>query len=120
MLVFEDLHWAGESTCRLLKYLADRLQKCPVLLIGTYRDTDLDPTSFLSQTIQELTRERQVAEIELSQLDEAQVSILLERQAGQRPLTNLVSLFFKATRGNPFYIEELYRHLDASKKLLKR
>ncbi len=43
LLVYEDLHWAGESTCRLLRHLAERLRDSPVLMIGTYRATDLDP-----------------------------------------------------------------------------
>ena len=117
MLVFEDLHWAGESTCRLLRYLAERLRDTPVLLIGTYRDTDLDPHQPFSQTLQELLRERLAEDIPLKSLTTADVAALLEGRAGQRPPAELVSLIFSETEGNPFFVEELYRHLDESHKL---
>lgn len=119
MLVFEDLHWASESTCRLLRYLADRLHECPVLLIGTYRDTELKSGAVLSRTIQELLKERLVEEINLSRLDVSQVSAILEASAGQRPPDDLVSVVFEVTEGNPFFIEEFYRHLDESNKLFR-
>ena len=43
VLVYEDLHWADESTLLLLRQLAPRLSGIPVLAIGTYRHTELSP-----------------------------------------------------------------------------
>jgi tetratricopeptide (TPR) repeat protein len=117
LLVYEDLHWANESTCRLLRYLAERLRDSPVLMIGTYRATDLDPSQPFSETMHELLRERLVEDMNLQRLSAADVAGLLEGRAGQTPPKELVQLIFSETEGNPFFVEELYRHLDEAEKL---
>jgi tetratricopeptide (TPR) repeat protein len=117
LLVYEDLHWAGESTCRLLRHLAERLRDSPVLMIGTYRATDLDPSQPFSETMHELLRERLVEDMTLQRLSAADVAALLEGRAGQTPPKELVQLIYSETEGNPFFVEELYRHLDEADKL---
>jgi hypothetical protein len=42
LLVLEDLHWAGESTLLLTEYLAPLLPDMPALVLGTYRDDEVD------------------------------------------------------------------------------
>ena len=42
VLVLEDLHWADAGTIDALTYLARRVQQAPCLVIGTYRDDELD------------------------------------------------------------------------------
>ncbi len=120
LLVYEDLQWAGESTCRMLRYLAERLRDSPVLMVGVYRDTDLDPRAPFSQTMHELLRERLAEDITLTRLDAAGVAALLESRAGQAPPGELVALIFAETEGNPFFVEELYRHLDDNQKLFAK
>ncbi len=117
LLVYEDLHWANESTCRLLRYLAERLRESPVLMIGAYRATDLDPSQPFAETLHELLRERLVEDITLQRLGVDDVASLLEGRAGQTPPKELVRLIFAETEGNPFFVEELYRHLDDAEKL---
>jgi hypothetical protein len=117
MLVFEDLHWAGDSTCTLLRHLAGRLRESPVLIVGTFRDDELDPRQPFSKALQDLLRERLAHEIRLTRLDAVAVATLLEGRAGQPPPRALVELVFAETEGNPFFVEELYRHLDEAQKL---
>ena len=117
LLIYEDLHWAGESTCRLLRHLAERLRDSPVMMIGTYRDTELDPSQPFAETMHELLRERLAEDISLKRLGVAEVAALLEGRAGQAPPPELVSLIYSESEGNPFFVEELYRHLDESQKL---
>jgi len=117
LLVFEDLHWAGESTCQLLRHLGDRLRDSPVLILGTYRDDELESRQPFAKALQDLLRERLADEIRLSRLDAKDVATMIEGRAGQTPPTSLIELIFAETEGNPFFIEELYRHLDESHKL---
>jgi len=42
VLVLDDLHWADKPSLLLLQYLARNLRNERVLIIGTYRDVDLD------------------------------------------------------------------------------
>ena len=51
LLVLEDLHWADESTVLMTEYLAPLLPDLPVLLLGTYRDGEVDVSHPLSRVI---------------------------------------------------------------------
>ncbi len=118
VLVFEDLHWADESTLLLLRHLAQRLAQIPVLALGTYRDTDLKPGSPLGAALPELLRQRLAEEIRLGPLGEAGVASLLAGRAGSAPPAKLVALVYAETEGNPFFVEEVFRHLHEAGKLL--
>jgi len=117
VLVFEDLHWADESTCILIRHLADRLKESPVLIIGTYRDDELDTHRPFTRTLQELTRERLIDDMVLKCLDKAGVKKLIEGRAGRKAPDELVDLVFQETEGNPFFVEEVLRHLEEEGKL---
>jgi class 3 adenylate cyclase/tetratricopeptide (TPR) repeat protein len=116
VLTFEDLHLADDSTLLLLRHLAQRVGEMPILVLGTYRHTELDPGRPFGGVLPELLRERRVEEFLLGRLDEAGVTALIEARAGKRPPTELVSLVYAETEGNPFFVEEVFRHLlDAGK-----
>lgn len=118
VLIFEDLHWADDSTCILLRHLANRLKESRVLLVGTYRDSELDHQHPFAHALQDLNRERLVEELVLKRFDRDGVKAMLEGQVGKTPPTELVDLVFSETEGNPFFVEELFRHLMDSGKLL--
>jgi len=118
MLVFEDLHWADESTCILLRYLAERLKSERVLLVGTYRDGELSSGGPFGRALQKFTRERLAEDIRLSRLAQREIVELLSKRFGQEPPPNLIDLVFSETEGNPFFIEEVIRLLQESDKLL--
>ena len=74
LIVLDDLHWADASSLRLLSHLARYSDPAPLLILGTYRDTDLPHAPQLADTLVDLNREH---------LDER---ILLDgpRRAGRR------------------------------------
>lgn len=117
LLIFEDVHWADASTCVLLRYLANRIPQSRVLMLASYRESELDTARPFSRTLQELNRERLVEEIHLDSLDRDLVEALLASKAGKQPPAALTDLIFSETEGNPFFIEELYRHLFESGKM---
>jgi tetratricopeptide (TPR) repeat protein len=117
VLIYEDLHWADESTCVLLSYVAERLKHEPVLLLGTYRDSELGQAPF-GRTLQDLLRKRLAEELRLHRLTSGEIVELLSRQFGSEPPASLVELIFSKTEGNPFFVEEVVRHLQDSGKLL--
>ena len=118
LLVFEDLHWADESTCIVLRDYAERLKNEPVLLMGTYRDGELAPGGPFSRTLQKITRERLAEDIRLGRLSPRELGELLIRRFDMQPPQSLVDLIYSETEGNPFFIEEVIGHLQDSGKLL--
>jgi class 3 adenylate cyclase len=117
LLVYEDLHWADESTLLLLQQLAPRLAQIPVLAIATYRHTELSPSRPFARVLEDLLRARSAEEIPLDRLGERDVAALLQARAGQAPPPELVELVFSETEGNPFFVEEVFRHLKEVDKL---
>jgi class 3 adenylate cyclase/tetratricopeptide (TPR) repeat protein len=117
VLVFEDLHWADESTLLLIQHLAQRLPQVPVLVVGTYRDSELKPGRPLAQILPALLRQRLAEEIVLRRFTKDGVTALLEGRAGSKPPAALVDLVYSETEGNPFFVEEVFRHLHESGKL---
>lgn len=117
LLVLEDLHWADEPTLLLLQHLALRLGEMPLVVIGTYRDVELDVARPLANALRELVRERLVRRITLGRLDEAGVTEILAALGGEAPPSSLVAAIHGETEGNPFFVEEVYEHLAEEGRL---
>ena len=116
-LVWEDLHWADDSTLLLLQHIAQRLREMPVLIVGTYRDVELDVARPLARALQELTRQRLAHRLGLKRLPEAGVEAMLRALSGQEPPQPLVDAIYSETEGNPFFVEEVFKHLAEEGKL---
>jgi predicted ATPase/class 3 adenylate cyclase len=118
LLVLEDLHWADESTVLLTEYLAPLLPEMPVLVLGTYRDIEVDVDHPLARVIGQLERRYLVERVSLRRLSYEGVSAMLQALAGQPAPEQLVRLIDRETEGNPFFVEEVYLHLVESGVLL--
>jgi tetratricopeptide (TPR) repeat protein len=114
--VLEDLHWADESTLALLNHLANRVAQLPVIIVGTYRDSYSENNPALTRTLEELIR-LGIRPLKLSGLSKQAVAEMLHELSKLEVPENLVSLFFDQTQGNPFFVEEMYRHLLEEEKL---
>ena len=51
MVILDDLHWADKPTLLLLQHFAQEVAHMRVLLVVTYRDTDLSRTHPLSEAL---------------------------------------------------------------------
>jgi class 3 adenylate cyclase/tetratricopeptide (TPR) repeat protein len=117
-VVLEDLHWADESSLLLTDYLAPLLPEMPVLVLGTYRDGEVDLSHPLSRVIGQLERRRLLERVSLRRLSFDGVRAMLRALAGQSAPEELTRLIGRETDGNPFFVEELYLHLVESGALL--
>ena len=115
--LLDDLHWADESTLQLLQHLAPHLATMRVLIVGTYRDVELDVKRPFAKTLESLVRQRLATRIALRRLQESSVHELLAKMSGSAPPSGLAKAVFRETEGNPFFIEEVYQHLSEEGKL---
>ena len=115
--ILEDLHWADESTLALLVHLANRVAQLPVVIVGTYRDSYSENNPALTRTLEELIR-LGIRPLKLAGLTKDSIAQILHGLSKREAPESLVSLFFDQTQGNPFFVEELYRHLLEEGKLL--
>jgi predicted ATPase len=69
LLLFLDiLHRADASSLQLLHQLARNLKCQPLILLGAYRDTDVERMSTLAQLLLDLNREHLMDEVHLVRL----------------------------------------------------
>ncbi len=118
LLVFEDLHWADESTLSLLRHLSRALSSLRAIIIGTYRDYQLNPATALARTLDDLRRLHILEELSLRGLSHDGVAQMLAALSGRQPARSIVDAIASITDGNPFFVEEIFRHLSESGKLL--
>jgi tetratricopeptide (TPR) repeat protein len=111
LLVVDDLQWADEPTLLLTEHLAQRLPEMAVFMVGTYRDVDLDVSRPLARTLDELLRRRLARRLRLTRFSATEVEQVLHGLSGQTPPAPLARTVYQETEGNPFFIEELFRHL---------
>jgi len=115
--VFEDLHWADEPTLLLLQHLAQTIHTLPILLIATYRDTAVEVTPAFTKALETLIRQKPTTRLSLRRLPVEAVENMLDLLSGQTPPPTLARVVFDATDGNPFFVEEVFRHLSEEGKL---
>jgi class 3 adenylate cyclase len=111
VLVLDDLHWADKPTLLLLQYLARRIRRDRVLLVGTYRDVELERTHPLADTIASLRRDGLYERVLLRGLDLHGVRDLIREAGGQDPPDRFVERILRETEGNPFFVAEVLKHL---------
>ncbi|MBV8362564.1 MAG: AAA family ATPase, partial [Deltaproteobacteria bacterium] len=116
LLVLDDLHWADESTLAMVNFLANRVEHVPVLVLGAYRDEELDATRPLARTLEELLR-LGIYPIKLRGLPRSGVAQMLAGLSQRQPPEHLVTLIFDETQGNPFFIEEVFSHLVEEERI---
>jgi len=111
LLVIDDLQWGDEGTYSLLNHIARSVSTTSVLVIGTYRNSESDRSDGLSAVLETCTRLHVLEQINLSNLTKA-VTVELILALGRRiPSSEVTDLIYSSSEGNPFFVEELLRHL---------
>src|SRR6185437_13331771 len=82
-VILDDLHWADESSLRLIQHLTRHTRNQRILLIGTYRDVDVRPDHPLARALADLDREGLVEQISVPDLDEAETAQLIDVVIGR-------------------------------------
>ncbi len=111
LIVLEDLHWADRGTLDLLLHLSRNLQGARILVLGTYRDVDLERSSPLSSTLAELRRIESFQRITLRGLGEGEIQRLLTMAHSQSLAPDQAALVYRQTEGNPLFVQETLRYL---------
>ena len=111
LLVLDDLHWADEATVSMMRAVSRAARRGRLLVIGTYRETDIDRRHPFAQAIATLQREVESTRIALSGLNESDVRALLERLAEHDVPQALAAILATETEGNPFFLRETLLHL---------
>ena len=111
LIVLDDLQWADRPTLLLLRHLARSPHNTRVSIMGAYRDVDRWSEGF-SAALAGLRRERLMVQLDVGGLGEAEAMELVRLRVGGTPSLELMRALYRESEGNPFFIEEIARHLS--------
>ena len=112
VLVLEDLHWSDYATLDLLAVLARRREPARLLVLGTYRPTDVLVQGHpLATVVQELRLHGQCTALPLGLLSKAAVGAYLAARFPDQSLpAGLASWLYRRTEGNPLFLVNMVEH----------
>lgn len=110
LLVLDDLHRAGEETLALLAALIAEPMIGPVLVVGTFRTSELSPG--LTDLLARAARLEPVR-IYLGGLAREDAGELVRRIARREASEDVIRTIHERSGGNPFFVRELARLFDA-------
>lgn len=110
LLVIDDLHWADQGSMRLLAAIRGALVTVPVVILGTYRDTELTASALFA----DIGPERTLA---LGGLAPGELAASVRLATGSHVPDALLTELHVRTAGNPYFAAEAVRLLRAEGRL---
>ncbi|HEY9810314.1 MAG TPA: AAA family ATPase [Halomicronema sp.] len=113
VLFLDDLQWADSASLKLIQTALAGVKNPYFLMIGTYRDNEVNSCHPLIQTL-EVIKETGISikNITLTPLKPQNISQLIADTLNHPPDTKpLVELIFNKTNGNPFFLTQLLHSL---------
>jgi DNA-binding SARP family transcriptional activator len=110
LLVLDDLHWADRPSLLLLRHLVRGTTGSRVGLLACAREED-GAEGELGAALADLRREGPVVTVRLGGLEQGAVAELVRARGGRAAPGGLARSLHERTGGNPFFVEELLRHL---------
>ncbi len=106
VVVLDDLQWADAGSLRLLEFVCHLAGRSRLLVVGTYRDIEVDrPSHPLHRLLGSRPGSFQV--VGLSGLSVAEVGQLLDRLGGEHRGADLAAATHRRSGGNPFFVQQL-------------
>ncbi|MGF1480744.1 MAG: AAA family ATPase [Cyanophyceae cyanobacterium] len=116
VLFLDDLQWADSASLKLIQLLiSDRRRH--LLILGAYRDNEVNATHPLMLTLSELKNPQHIHQIVLQPLQVEHVNQLISETLHTPPQQTqpLAELLFEKTQGNPFFLTQLLKSLHREK-----
>lgn len=119
LLILDDLQWADAMSLELLRYLGRHVHNMPLLLIGTYCESELE-SGLLRDVLADLSGLPVYHQVVLDRLSLEDVDQLLSYIWRQPVPEDLVRRIYQQTEGNPFYVEEVAQGLVDDGQVARR
>lgn len=120
VIFLDDLQWADLASLKLIQELVTDLESRYFLLIGAYRDNEVNSTHQLVQTVENIQQAGvAVHHMILQCLELSSVTELVRDTLGNQTenLKSLAELIFNKTGGNPFFITQLLSTIHSERLL---
>lgn len=117
LLILDDLHWAGRPTLQALLNLVRSGRLGRIMIVCTFRDTELGRRHPLSENLADLRREEGVERLPVRGLDDRGIEEFVQSAlgaTGNGSGSDLVQTLSEQTQGNPFFIGQVLSHFSES------
>jgi eukaryotic-like serine/threonine-protein kinase len=111
LIVLEDLHDADKGTLDMLTYVARHFIGTRILIVGTYRDVEVDRNHPLSASLADLRRIANYGRVALRGLNADEVRRMMETITRESIPWSLAEVVHRQTEGNPLFVQEVIRFL---------
>ncbi len=112
VVCLEDLHLADKATLQLLRYLTRHAFDNRLLVVGSYREEEIDTSHPLWTLVTDLEKEALCQTLALEPLSrEGTTQIVTQTLGNTEHSEQVVEVVHRATRGNPYFILETLRSL---------
>jgi len=111
VLCFDDIQWADGASLRALEHVIEHGAALALLVVVLLREGESEEAARLRSFLQTIEREHGAGRMRLEGLSEAESRRLLARLPGAPKDPALVGAIARMTEGNPFFAEEIVRHL---------
>ena len=119
VLCFEDLH-ASDVAFTALQYFVSRLHPLPILIVGTFRTTDVARSAAATRLLDALREERRFAALPLGPFTPEEQTTFVGMLLGHDPVDpSLAVRLHDVSAGNPFFTRELVRSLVETRRIEK-
>jgi predicted ATPase/signal transduction histidine kinase len=120
VLFLDDLQWSDFASLKLIYFLISQASIPYLLIIGTYRDNEVDRTHPLAIILKNLELiGRKTKNLNLEPLEINSITQLLSDSfnCSKNHTSALAKLILNKTHGNPFFINQLLKTLSTEKLL---
>ncbi|MCH7841160.1 MAG: AAA family ATPase [Chloroflexi bacterium] len=107
VLVLDDLQWADESSLLLFEFLTREIKASSVMVVGGYRDIEVNRSHPLTKTLGILDREEHFQRVKLEGLSRQEVGEFVESMVGTALAEAAVDTLYQRTEGNPLFVGEV-------------
>ena len=124
VIFFDDLHWCDRPSLALFELIARGIADKRVIIVGTYRDVEVDRVHPLAQTLAALRRMEHHERIAIRGFTQESVYELLHAIEPSEPAEvatrGLTHVLFTESEGNPFFIREVLNNLIETGKFAQQ
>jgi tetratricopeptide (TPR) repeat protein len=113
VLVLDDLHAADVPSLLLLRFLADEIADSRIVILGAYREEDVEADHTRASVLNEIGRQPGIHRLRLTGLDADEATALIGSTAGIVPPHDLAHEIVRETEGNPLFVREVVRLIAA-------
>jgi class 3 adenylate cyclase/tetratricopeptide (TPR) repeat protein len=122
IIFLDDLHWCDKPSLLLLEFVSRGVANQRIVIVGTYRDVEVNRVHPLAQALAALRRMEHHERLAIKGFPRDDIDALLESiepSEQSRPVRRLLSaVLSRQTEGNPLYVREVITSLIESGKIV--